>query len=1315
MNRRRGLQSIGILALSVSLAGCSLGLFSDGRDQAVLKQRPHRPIGTDCVGINSGQRGLTVTQFRGLLSCLGSNGALGPIQKLVDPLPDTELEPLVRTLDEQFFSQPEVLRQIQQTHAQWGAAGRRGRELEAMGVLLREDQLLPALLRVSSHADDRFYSALALIAREGPGLSPVLDALISFLDSPALISLARRLEGTKLPGAGTFLHAALHASLSRGLDRALVASVADGSLFRALDTFAAERGVLGETARLKALIADLTGSRSPGILGLSQLVETLRRPISCLSGSRTMQAPLDFVLDGLSGLRDDEVEQLLRRQSVLQVAIAGSICTYPAELQSHYPAFQELASSELLFVGTSLSSALHDQGISALLMDSMEGPLPELAPVLSHLAENDALGDFLLLFSLIPERSRVGLRSAAASLLRPRAELSGASLLEAIRQPMTHLTVEDLEALVGAVGKLLDSPEAKLKPALEALRSVFHMNRAHPFSGSFTHVLTRPERSSAVFRMLGRWSSEREADFRDALGFLGEMTLQSDGRFNDILSSLLRVFAKYASQGEPARPLPVLDVPVLNAAGMRAHSWSSANLKDFMPARLRRRSACDALHPGVRLDWFDTPSGAASLRSFVECLGDDPAAAPLRENVFDWLLARRSREGSPLLGQMIGQLHALGLNPEASRELLGSGSALLVDLLAPLSDRTFSNALSQVISKIVDGSGESFERLERLAGRLLRNGSVGEALAAFEEAALADSASSAFEDREEFDLAAFGPVLGRYECIQDEGARRRRAEDLADDYRHGVVNWRLDSYSMRPPRHWSDERLREDLLPLIQKLSSPAHGPLIEGLTRFMSRFRDPSRLSELKDWLAVRVNDWRVIPYFHPDEQQPRARMVNSLDLLELLVINSDFNFVLPENYALKFLTSVALAWGDEPRDSWPALVRSMYPHGKRPPTLREAYSEILETLELSEKWIGYPRLPDCRGGFSRTGVLPHWLKARVFNMRQSVVVISEALPGAPGSRSGGLKLLRELLFDMYQSTPEDHRGTSEGWSNNLSAGVQMAKLGAFRQIGRGARLALLPGNETALLGSVISGLAEASSVPSTPRLLRALLAGGSPREGAGELVLSLMGRAETVLDDPSRAPQFRNSILRALSLLASPGLAPPVIRALESTVVRARGDLARVAPGAIELLGSERVSAFLEALSESLQERGRGEALAEAASIALGESAPGVPASVDLLRILAEAASPELEESWRELLQAPGLAGVRPNLIGLLRRSAGVRQYLADRCERNELSSYLKALAADPAGAARLFESVGKTSVSGGLDRLVSDFLRALPDPRP
>jgi hypothetical protein len=275
---------------------------------------------------------------------------------------------------------------------------------------------------------------------------------------------------------------------------------------------------------------------------------------------------------------------------------------------------------------------------------------------------------------------------------------------------------------------------------------------------------------------------------------------------------------------------------------------------------------------------------------------------------------------------------------------------------------------------------------------------------------------------------------------------------LFEDYRHSVVGWNLDPATSRPPRSWDPNVLKAEIQPVLEKLADPKQGFLAEGLAQFMrtlslkpgetpteGRLRD---WTALRDWLSIRANDWRVIPYFYPNEKLPRAKVVSSLDLLELLLLNANFKFIFSDNYALKFLTIVALAWGDEPREVWPPLIQQMYPGRKRPLTLQEAYEEILGTLKISETFIGYPKLPKCNGGVSWSGLFPDWVEARVFNMRQLVPVIEEALPGATGPRAGGMRILRDLLFSIYQSTPEKDRSYSSGWKNNLSFSIRLSEL---------------------------------------------------------------------------------------------------------------------------------------------------------------------------------------------------------------------------------------------------------------------------------
>ena len=52
----------------------------------------------------------------------------------------------------------------------------------------------------------------------------------------------------------------------------------------------------------------------------------------------------------------------------------------------------------------------------------------------------------------------------------------------------------------------------------------------------------------------------------------------------------------------------------------------------------------------------------------------------------------------------------------------------------------------------------------------------------------------------------------------------------------------------------------------------------------------------------------------------------MNSLDRLELIVINADMQYLLPENFALKFLALVGESWADEPRELWPIEIKEKF-----------------------------------------------------------------------------------------------------------------------------------------------------------------------------------------------------------------------------------------------------------------------------------------------------------------------------------------------------------------------------------------------------
>lgn len=1403
------------LVASLSLGtGCSVGLFSDGKDQGILAQKPYRPVDPACGALDIQNDGVSVPQFRGILSCLNSNQSLQPIEDLIGQMSDAELLPLVRVGNEQFFKNPVFLHQFEKTYGQWIRMGTMDTDLDEVGALLRNRRFVTSVLGLMAKADTRLYKALELISTkmDERNVEDFIEASIAIFESPASESLSAQLRHAgKDPHTRDELASALlnyiRAQREPGrvdVDRRWLAALASGKLFRILDDFSfsvSPRRDLRETvSKLSALSRQLSApekrlfSRKDSALlsELMELVHGMHAPIPCLKSTQSVPDGVIYILKELSTRSTRDSEAFLRRDNILNLALMNSFCDYPKALGEHYGAFQALASTDTLYTAVDFSKSFLRAGSIELLVDALGGegvgpginsslpsPLMELLPMISELSDRGGFEDLLLLLASIRVEDRPRWQEALGFLSVPRPELDGASIYDVFYNTLSNADERLVADFMGGVGEFIDQPKPVLASAFLSLRRSFLMNNVHPVVERVRSLLSQPELNrdffESIFFMARKWPRE----FGEALRFMGDMTRKSDGRFKEILGVSVRLFSRFAERGASAGPVLESQIPSFNPARLRAHSWSRADIASVAPVPLREWRGCDQLTPGVRLDDYESSGHAELVSRYLECVNSDGAHSELVDDVLKYLATHQPSTGKPLLHQLIDAVRGLELSPRGINEWVRSffnqydqGKVLrMVDLLPWWMTREFpvsrsgvpagtvvSPLIEALVPLIREGSG-SIRASEKILATALRDDALPGAIAQARKLMEQKPATTPFKDDQLFDAGAFSSVLSRYECIQQPSSQLRRAEQLVDDYRNAVVGATLDASTGQPPRAWDPSALRAGMAPLIAKLGDPAAGFLPEGLASFLRTFTlEPGEApvvgrtrtpKDLYDWLAVRADDWRVIPYFYPGETKPRAKVVSSLDLLELLAINADFKYILADNYALRFLTAVALAWGDEPREFWPPMIREMFPGRKKPATLEQAYNEILGMLKISEFMIGYPKLPQCganrapqewelstqaNGEPKAMGLFPLWVEARVFNMRQLITVISEGLPGAEGPRSGGMKILRDLLFQLYQSTPEEARITKPGWGNHLNFGIRLGELGTFRQISRGVRLALLPENQGAAAGSklledLVEGLVRVGSSSRAAGMIRGLTRDGADGLSGKAFVFDLMDQGRSALDGAG-GTRFGESVLYGLAGLRSRDLALGFSRSASAVLSSHRSQVKTLLSALFEMLASDETGGMIRAFGESEPNAD----LERVASLLLSQQADGGLLAVEAMKLASIALEPKNRALWsafderlERVASIPEYAALKPGEFASelaaffseedsssAQAARELRQYLADRCEDGGATRLLGWVGEDPDGVRRMLSTVGKTSLNGELKDFLRMLRRALPDPR-
>jgi hypothetical protein len=141
-----------------------------GKDQRIVNTPNYRKFNPDCSGMDLSTSTLDVPTFRKILQCFNSNGALEPIQNLMNHLSDEELQPIVFGMNQHVLNNSKMLFQIDQTYQKLDKEGVADTLFYELGKILENVELISnsiALFRegFDKHGDDLLL-ALELVSRD---------------------------------------------------------------------------------------------------------------------------------------------------------------------------------------------------------------------------------------------------------------------------------------------------------------------------------------------------------------------------------------------------------------------------------------------------------------------------------------------------------------------------------------------------------------------------------------------------------------------------------------------------------------------------------------------------------------------------------------------------------------------------------------------------------------------------------------------------------------------------------------------------------------------------------------------------------------------------------------------------------------------------------------------------------------------------------------------------------------------------------------------------------------------------------------------
>ncbi|MGK5082569.1 hypothetical protein WDW37_04620 [Bdellovibrionota bacterium FG-1] len=1033
---------------------------------------------------------------------------------------------------------------------------------------------------------------------------------------------------------------------------------------------------------------------------MSLLFEALQKPVSCLQGARAMKHVSMDMLRDLSAIPSSQAASFIQRDRLLEIYLTSPWCTFPTELSQHYPALMELASSAAIEPLADVLRVTYQIGpegahpIADFFIRALSDPaFRSLLPALSELTQRAGWTDLLFLATTPQIRDHAKWVDLLKFFIEPMPTPLGAapasipSIYDAFVGGFSNINTpglaQDLSRELDGWLKSFAGTEMGLDTTFKDLRSAYLINNIHPVIGLLQSTLANAPSDPALIETLLKIAAHPE--FRSMVRELGQMAAAHDGRLQDLIQTSLNLFHRYAAKGFVAvetRPAHAIE-PKMRI--LSHHHWTSDDVAPLRGANgVSSFNACKSID--LATPWNSPSSTDASrigqLHAAAGCINGDGNYADFSE-ALDFLAQTQTDDPTVVrsfYSLMIESYNNISLSTPDLHALTDWGMAAINDgrVLRGLKALPFwasQNLNQDIITPLIALAGpvitdfnvrNGIKRLGLYGAQVLQKPVFQPLLVYLDDLWRLPPRELPSEirtlNRIPYDKDRILRWISNKECSTlppdgmpseiIEAAKTRRLRETLDEYEHAAINHGpLIHGKLR--REWTTRELKTELEPIFGKLgNSKDNGPLIQALLRFAARFNDRTQYPKdfLENWLKRLASDRRLLSYIYPGQTRPQVRLVNGLDRLGLVLLNSDIYAPDPinMNFGMQFLANIAEAWGDVPFENRPPAIQALYPKTghKKCPTLAEAVQDILETAQTFYELVGFPALPKCTevpnpndppdvqkdetsnptsdvAGTDDPDVAK--LQISMYNISETVGILREI------TADGSIRVLRDLFFDLYYTGPADHRDSNAGLNNNLSVAVRLVRTGLLRQIG----IALENSNSRdPAVHSIFQVMMEGSASPFTESVLRQLLANDSEHE----LIWNVLGEvlALHTTDDIAHAKNTGLYLIGAIDSLgkAKTGadgpneLLNPGLRALEPILTQYRDFIAHHTDLVGDVLKSENLGHFLQNLSFD-----RDEIRPDLLDLAI-EMVSDSNRGLDLMAILSSIqSSPQPRQDWDQL----------------------------------------------------------------------------------
>ncbi len=244
------------------------------------------------------------------------------------------------------------------------------------------------------------------------------------------------------------------------------------------------------------------------------------------------------------------------------------------------------------------------------------------------------------------------------------------------------------------------------------------------------------------------------------------------------------------------------------------------------------------------------------------------------------------------------------------------------------------------------------------------------------------------------------------------------ASEIVDEYLNSFQSW----IHPKDIAHWKTNHQKPEnvstieyhLNPLIHQIENQSNA--LEGLFSLIERNKVNGL--DIENFLKVKSLNFSVIPYYFQNGNYPasryefkhtmRIRVLNDLDRLELLAINSDFKpFGWVKNFGMGFIRELATSWGDVPINKRPKFGTSE--------TLSQARYSINKQYNRYNSQI-IERFGNCKSLFSI-----HVCNAELSDIHARLFNLGYMLDLMDNSRN--LVFFRDLFYSFYEKNTDQQR----------------------------------------------------------------------------------------------------------------------------------------------------------------------------------------------------------------------------------------------------------------------------------------------------